>query len=155
MAERFSSQSPINRPISGSIPSSVEQVTFGYRFNQPISPGSIPSSVKQITFGYHFNQSISPGLIPSSVTHLKFDSVWNPPATPGLQPFSLESNHTSILLSPSSADPSSKKYQTKVTQMLFHSVVLLHDHHEVIGRGVRQRSSQNHLIQIMPVDEDF
>ncbi|MBM3203649.1 hypothetical protein FJZ55_07075, partial [Candidatus Woesearchaeota archaeon] len=69
-----------NQPIQiGSLPSSLQQLQFGYCFNQPIQIGSLSSSLQQLQFGYCFNQPIQIGSLPSSLQQLQFGRDFNQP----------------------------------------------------------------------------
>lgn len=72
---KFSSN--FNFPIfKGVIPESVNVLTFGHCFNQPIT-NIIPPFVKKLQFGNNFNQCISLGDIPSGVEKLVFGKCFN------------------------------------------------------------------------------
>ncbi|GAM19530.1 hypothetical protein SAMD00019534_027050 [Acytostelium subglobosum LB1] len=82
-----------NDPIPARvIPGTVQYLTLGDSFNQPLVPGSIPNSVISLIIGeYHspFNHPLEPLAIPHNVTFLSLGRSYSQTLTAGVLPPSL------------------------------------------------------------------
>eukprot|EP00439_Symbiodinium_sp_Y106_P040795 s653_g5.t1 len=73
------------------LPSSLQTLTFGNRFNQSLAGIQLPSSLQSLTFGFDFNQSLEGLQLPSSMQSLTFGNRFNQ-SLAGIQlPSSLQS----------------------------------------------------------------
>ncbi|CAM9481601.1 unnamed protein product, partial [Ectocarpus sp. 13 AM-2016] len=69
-----------NQPIVGvAWPASLQKLSFGYSFNQPIFGAVWPVSLRQLSFGYCFNQPIVGVAWPASLQQLSFGVDFNQP----------------------------------------------------------------------------
>eukprot|EP00435_Cladocopium_sp_Y103_P054606 s77_g17.t2 len=59
------------------LPSSLENLTFGLRFNQGLKGVTFPSSLQSLTFGDFFDQSLGGVTFPSSLQDLTFGAAFN------------------------------------------------------------------------------
>ncbi len=59
------------------LPSSLQNLTFGQEFNQRLENVSLPSSLQNLTFGEDFNQSLENVTLPSSLQSLTFGREFN------------------------------------------------------------------------------
>ena len=57
------------------IPETVENLRFGYSFNQPVN--KLPTSLTYLTFGYNFNQSVK--RLPLLLEEIEFGHLFNQP----------------------------------------------------------------------------
>ncbi|EGG19773.1 hypothetical protein DFA_06873 [Cavenderia fasciculata] len=81
-----------NQPISvGVLPSSLQSLRFGGRYNQPLSVGVLPSSLQSLVFGKEYNQPIPVGVLPTSLQSLVFGRDYNQALSVGVLPSSLQS----------------------------------------------------------------
>ncbi|EGG24679.1 hypothetical protein DFA_02923 [Cavenderia fasciculata] len=81
-----------NQPISvGVLPPTLQSLTFGDGYNQPISVGVLPESLQSLTFGDSYNQAISVGTLPSTLQSLTFGDSYNQAISDGVLPSSLQS----------------------------------------------------------------
>lgn len=71
-------------------PESLETLTFGDQFNQPINEVTFPPNLKKLTFGYNFNQEIDGATFPEGLTELNFGGNFNQPIQVGAFPPSLK-----------------------------------------------------------------
>jgi len=60
-----------------SLPSSLESLTFGHKFNQSLNGVTFPSRLQSLTFGYHFNQSLQGVTLPRGLRTLTFGCSFN------------------------------------------------------------------------------
>ena len=58
---------------------SLQQLTFGYMFDQPINEVVWPASLEELTFGDSFNQPINEVVWPASLQQLTFEYGFNQP----------------------------------------------------------------------------
>lgn len=62
-----------NRPIAKHVlPEGLMHLVFGAQYNQPISTEVLPSTLMSITLGPRFNHSLEKGVLPRSLTHITF-----------------------------------------------------------------------------------
>ena len=54
----------------GVLPAGLMQLTFGWKFNQPVGLGVLPAGLTQLTFGWNFNQPVGLGVLPAGLTHV-------------------------------------------------------------------------------------
>ena len=54
------------------LPSSLQSLAFGDRFNQSLERVTLPSSLQSLSFGFEFNQSLKRVSLPSSLQCLNF-----------------------------------------------------------------------------------
>ena len=59
------------------LPTSLQNLTVGYDFNQSLERVTLPSSLQNLTFGTQFNQSLEQVILPSSLQNLIFGSQFN------------------------------------------------------------------------------
>ena len=71
------------------LPSQLQHLSFGYRYNQPLSPGVLPTSVTHLRLSSCFNHPLQPGDIPEHVAHLHPGRYFDHPLLPGVLPTSL------------------------------------------------------------------
>jgi len=57
----------------------VDQIRFGWKFNQPLAPGSLPASLTHLEFGIYFDQKLDEMNVPAGLTHLKLGREFNQP----------------------------------------------------------------------------
>ncbi|KYQ90352.1 hypothetical protein DLAC_08967 [Tieghemostelium lacteum] len=74
-----------DQPIRGSLPPTLTNLEFGYKFNQFIYPNDIPLSVISLTYGEYFNRPLNTDSIPPSVKYLHLKKK-NPNYDPSLIP---------------------------------------------------------------------
>jgi len=65
-----------NQPID-ILPNSLKSLTFGNNFNQPIKKNILPNGLKFLTFGFYFNQPFTEGTLPNSLISLSFGVCFN------------------------------------------------------------------------------
>eukprot|EP00439_Symbiodinium_sp_Y106_P019823 s6723_g2.t1 len=59
------------------LPSSLQHLTFGRCFDQSLEGIQLPSSLQHLTFGFNFNQSLEGVQLPSSLQSLTFSAKFN------------------------------------------------------------------------------
>ena len=59
------------------LPMSLENLTFGDKFNQSLKGVTFPSSLQRLTFGHHFNHSLEGVIFSSSLESLTFGNRFN------------------------------------------------------------------------------
>ncbi|CAN0255900.1 unnamed protein product [Scytosiphon promiscuus] len=80
------------RRLTGGIvwPTSLQQISFGDSFNQPLSGVALPEILRQLTFGDGFNQSINDVVWPTSLQQLTFGGQFDRPIEGVVWPTSLQ-----------------------------------------------------------------
>ncbi|CAB1105529.1 unnamed protein product [Ectocarpus sp. CCAP 1310/34] len=76
--------------ITASWPASLQQLSFGYKFNKPIADVVWPASLQHLSFGLRFNQPIANIVWPASLQHLSFGYTFNQPIAEAVWPASLQ-----------------------------------------------------------------
>ena len=67
-----------NQSLEGvTLPSSLQNLTFGKRFSQSLERVALPSSLQKLTFGDRFNQSLEGVTLPDSLRNLTFGTSFN------------------------------------------------------------------------------
>ncbi len=80
-----------NQPIAGVVwPASLQQLSFGKSFNQPIAGVVWPASLQQLSFGSNFNKPIAGVVWPASLQQLSFGLYFNQPIVGVVWPASLQ-----------------------------------------------------------------
>ena len=59
------------------LPSGLQSLTFGHRFNQSSERTALPNGLQSLTFGHEFNQSLERTTVPSGLQSLMFDETFN------------------------------------------------------------------------------
>lgn len=70
-------------------PESVEEIVFGWEFNQPIVGIVWPEHLQKLSFGRYFSQCVDRVAWPPSLTHLRFGTNFNKPISATRWPASL------------------------------------------------------------------
>lgn len=73
---------PASQPSQAPWPQSLQQFTFGRRFNQPIDGVAWPLSLESLMFERDFSQPIAVVQWPPSLQQLKFGTRFNQPSPP-------------------------------------------------------------------------
>ena len=60
-----------------SLPSSLESLIFGHKFNETLNGVTFPSRLQGLTFGYHFDQSLRGVTLPTGLKTLTFGCSFN------------------------------------------------------------------------------
>ncbi|CAN0173235.1 unnamed protein product, partial [Ectocarpus sp. 12 AP-2014] len=68
---------PVNK--TSSLPASLQQLSFGDCFDQPLSEVVWPAFLQQLSFGLHFNQPLDEVAWPTSLQHLSLGDSFNQP----------------------------------------------------------------------------
>ncbi len=61
------------------LPVSLQTLTFGFHFNQPLSGLTLPASLHTIEFGYYFNSPLDGITLPANLHTLTFGTFFNQP----------------------------------------------------------------------------
>ena len=75
MSLTWLSSQQLNKSIQ--LPSSLQSLEFGCRFNQRLDGIQLPSNLQSLTFGFDFNQSLESIQLPSSLQSLTFGYWFN------------------------------------------------------------------------------
>ena len=59
------------------LPSGLQNLTFGDRFNQSLDKTALPSGLQSLTFGWAFNQSLGNTTLPNGLQSLEFGYPFN------------------------------------------------------------------------------
>ncbi|GAM24429.1 hypothetical protein SAMD00019534_076040, partial [Acytostelium subglobosum LB1] len=75
------------------LPSTLTELLFDAKFNQPLTPGSLPQPLLELAFEQHsvFNHPIPPNTLPTTLTSLSFGSAFQQPLQQSVLPPSLTS----------------------------------------------------------------
>ncbi|GAM19067.1 hypothetical protein SAMD00019534_022420, partial [Acytostelium subglobosum LB1] len=74
----------------GSLPDSLISLTLSKKYNHPLVAGLLPLALQTLVFGSHFNQIIEVGILPRSLKKLSFGKRFNQLLNPGTLPALLE-----------------------------------------------------------------
>ncbi|CAN0141711.1 unnamed protein product, partial [Scytosiphon promiscuus] len=80
------------RRLTGGVvwPTSLQKISFGDSFNQPLWGVALPESLRQLTFGDSFNQSAKDVVWPTSLQRLTFGKQFDRPIEGVVWPTSLQ-----------------------------------------------------------------
>ena len=68
---------------AGVLPAGLTHLTFGSKFNQPLTAGVLPVGLAHLTFGREYDQPLDVGVIPAGLTHLTCSKLYRYTDTPG------------------------------------------------------------------------